>query len=375
MERISIQNLGPIHSANVEFGDFTLLVGPQASGKSVFLQLVKLLADKDSIADILKSYGYVWDNPESFLELFFGEGMSQIWNKNTQIITDGESIEKSSLLDVTTDKLVGGEVFYMPAQRVITLQNGWPKPFSDFGNDPYVLKAFSESLRLFMDQGQGNALFPGYNNKRVRDHMYQSIYYSGEVEIDLSGHRKRFVLNIDGNKMPFMAWSAGQKEFMPLWLGMGILFYPTNRVNSAIKMVIVEEPEMGLHPQAIEHVIVQLLELMREGYKVVISTHSPMLLEFAWAMQFLKNNRAAASAVHELLKVENASDRINSALYMALNEKTFKAYYFDRIDGKTNVKDISTLDANSDDPAIAEWGGLSSFASRAAEIVAKNIPL
>ena len=50
MEKLSISNLGPIHFADVAFGDFTLLVGPQASGKSVFLQMVKLLADKDSIA-------------------------------------------------------------------------------------------------------------------------------------------------------------------------------------------------------------------------------------------------------------------------------------------------------------------------------------
>jgi hypothetical protein len=63
------------------------------------------------------------------------------------------------------------------------------------------------------------------------------------------------------------------------------------------------------------------------------------------------------------------------ALEKALKEKTFKTYYFDRKEGKTNVKDISSLDASSDDPAIAEWGGLSTFGSRAAEIVAKNIPL
>lgn len=45
MTRLSVQHLAQIDRAQVDFGDLTLLVGPQASGKSVFLQLFKLLKD------------------------------------------------------------------------------------------------------------------------------------------------------------------------------------------------------------------------------------------------------------------------------------------------------------------------------------------
>lgn len=34
-------------------------------------------------------------------------------------------------------------------------------------------------------------------------------------------------------------------------------------------------------------------------------------------------------------------------------------------------QDISDLDAGSDDPAISEWGGISQFAGKAAEILSK----
>lgn len=47
MERLEVQSFGPIGKVSIEFGDLTLLIGPQASGKSIFLQLLKLLVDKN----------------------------------------------------------------------------------------------------------------------------------------------------------------------------------------------------------------------------------------------------------------------------------------------------------------------------------------
>ena len=38
-----VKNLAQIKSASIELGDFTLLVGPQASGKSILPQLLKLV--------------------------------------------------------------------------------------------------------------------------------------------------------------------------------------------------------------------------------------------------------------------------------------------------------------------------------------------
>jgi hypothetical protein len=100
-----------------------------------------------------------------------------------------------------------------------------------------------------------------------------------------------------------------------------------------------------------------------------------MLLEFAWAMQFLKESKAPPSAIYQLLNCTDAPARTKHALEKALLTKTFKIYFFDNSDGKTVVKDISALDAGSDDPAVSEWGGLTSFGSRASEIVAQNVPL
>ena len=53
---MKVENFGPIGKADVTFGDLTFLVGAQASGKSLFLELLKLLVDKDAIVETLRFF-------------------------------------------------------------------------------------------------------------------------------------------------------------------------------------------------------------------------------------------------------------------------------------------------------------------------------
>ena len=58
-----------------------------------------------------------------------------------------------------------------------------------------------------------------------------------------------------------------------------------------------------------------------------------------------------------------------------VSTKTIRTYFFQRnSDGKVSTKDISSLDVDDDDTIISEWGGLSSFASKASEVVSKYAP-
>ena len=172
-----------------------------------------------------------------------------------------------------------------------------------------------------------------------------------------------------------MSWSAGQKEFMPLLLAFYCLSGPPSKVvkKEKFKYVVIEEPEMGLHPRAIISVILQILELIQTGgYKVVVSTHSPIFLEFAWAFNLLKNSKSNNyDALNEIFEVP-----VNSPVREMLKElfdKTIKTYYFRRRNstGKVVSHDISSLDVSDTDDIIAEWGGLSAFSTRVSEVVSK----
>ena len=270
-------------------------------------------------------------------------------------------------------------LFLIPAHRVVTLKDGWPRSFTDYTtSDPYVVKEFSEQLRLLMEAGLGSgerAIFPqvGRMNKTIRDAIGKSIFGEAEVRLDRSGLRKRIVLDVAGSQLPFMVWSTGQREFTPLLLGLYWLM-PSGKAQKKdnINWVIIEEPEMGLHPQAISALLLIFLELLRRGYKVIVSTHSAQILELIWAIRFIAKSNSAPTRLRQLLNL-NANAYSYDLTETILNGKTFRTYYFSRQDSVVSVKDISTLDAEDPDEAVSDWGGLTLFSTKSADIVTRAV--
>jgi len=367
MENIKIKSLGPIQEADINFGDLTFFVGPQASGKSIVLQLIKLLVDRAEIERMLKNYGFVWgENSHNNLERVFGEGMAGLWTDRTDVLFDGTDYFinfLSSAQRYGNHERNYEELLYIPAQRVLCLSNGWPRFFNDFDESaPFVLREFSELLRLYLEF-ETSQLDQWLPQKSMND-----IYLNGLITIDRRT-RKQLMLEVNGARLPFMAWSSGQKEFFPLAVSFDMLARFNPGQLSKVNTIIIEEPEMGLHPEAIKSVIRQIIDLMKRGYKVIVSTHSPIFLEFAWAFNILKAEKAPGTAFDSLFDIDE-NDKSNSFFDNDLIKKNINTYYFNRVDGRVIVKDISSLDAGNEDLAVADWGGLSSFASKAGEIVA-----
>ena len=382
MKRLTLTSLGQIREADIVFGDLTVFVGEQASGKSILLQLVKLISDAGDITQTLKKHGFDWQKKvENFLSLYFGEGMETIWNKDeTKVTVDKvDFTPRKALLKRKKDE----SLFLIPAHRVVTLKDGWPRAFTDYGtSDPYVVKEFSEQLRLLMEAGFGSGespIFPhvGRMNKTIRDAIGKSIFGEAELRLDRSGLRKRIVLDVAGAQLPFMVWSTGQREFAPLLLGLYRLM-PSGRAQKKnnINWVVIEEPEMGLHPKAISALLLIFLELLRRGYKVIVSTHSSQILELIWAIQLIAKSKNAPARLRQLLdlKPNGFSYDLTETV---IHKKTFKTYYFSREDSRedsvVNVKDISTLDPEDPDKSVSDWGGLTLFSTKAADIVTEAV--
>jgi hypothetical protein len=293
---------------------------------------------------------------------------------------DGKSFSKGFLLPKQgrNQGTINAEetLFYIPAQRILSVSDGRPKPFMEFDpSTPFVLRQFSETLRQLLQNGMSKeeSIFPISNRLKepLRQSFNNSIFHDGKVVMDERTGQKKLRMEVEGMSVPFITWSAGQKEFMPLLLG----FYwlcPPSKVSKkdAYEYVVIEEPEMGLHPQAIKSVILQVIDLLSRDYKVIISTHSPVLLEFAWAFNLLKSNPAGKNALFELFDVKKTvpTKRLFENI---LTHKTINTFYFSREGNSVQSKDISNLDAGSDDSAIAEWGGLSQFSGKATDIVSK----
>jgi predicted ATPase len=382
MKHLEIRSLGPIKQADIRFGDMTLFVGPQASGKSILLQMIKLLMDKHHISSVLKMNNYEWQkNRKTYLDLFFGEGMSAIWNSDTRIKFDGKRERLSSLLSMDGEDR-SENLLYIPAQRVVTMSQGWPRLFGSFDiGDPFVLKQFSETVRVLMEKetlrggNQNNEFFP--MTKRIKAPLSrildEAIFHGAKVKSDRTSQKRRFVLEVGKTQLPFMTWSAGQKEFMPLLLSLYYLMPSAKiKLKDEIKAVIIEEPEMGLHPKAIQALMVVFLELIARGYKLIISTHSPVLLELLWALKYIRES-GTYKDILELFSIDNnnSNNSFRSTFETVIAKKTFATYYFDQGEDGVSIKDISSLDAGSEDNSIANWGGLTDFASKAGDIVSR----
>lgn len=373
LDNIKITNFGPIANLDIELGDLTILIGPQASGKTLFLQLLKLVVDQEQIVSNLTRYNYVTENNvDNILNCYMGEGLSGLWNKDTFVMMNGQEFLRDSISKDSHDDL-SEKVFYIPAQRILSIADGRPKNFMEFDiSTPYVLRQFSETLRLSFQKGMtsNQVLFPLREEKSecINASFNENIFHDGKVIIDDRSGQKKMRMEIGGLSLPFMTWSAGQKEFMPLLMAFYRLKDKQNA--STYKYVVIEEPEMGLHPNAIQTVLLQVIALMSAGYKVIISTHSPVLLDFAWANTLLKSiPKNKYTEALKLLLGEN-----QESLYSKLNSKVIKTYYFSRQnDNLVRTRDISELDVSSDDAAISEWGGISQFSSLASEIVSKYL--
>ena len=141
MNKFQISNFGPIKNLDVELGDLTILLGPQASGKTLFLQLAKLIVDKDYIVQNLLKYNYVIDgDSDKVLNYYFGDRLSSMWKNCTMVKVDGEAFEKCSLLNAENAD-AKERLFYIPAQRILSISDGRPKNFMEFDiSSPYVLR-------------------------------------------------------------------------------------------------------------------------------------------------------------------------------------------------------------------------------------------
>lgn len=372
MDNLKIKNLGPIVEADIDFGDLTLFVGPQASGKSIVLQLVKLIVDKNNIKGTLIENNYDWSKSvKDNVELYFGENTSLLFNKSTSIKFQGKPFDWKKLPEIKQSNRPE-KLFYVPAQRVLTMSQGWPRSFSSYDiGDPYVLKQFSETIRLFLDKlnTRSGHVFPQPESQTYLSRNFdQSIFHGGKIISDSSSMKKRFLLKIGDSELPFMTWSAGQKEFMPLLLSFYLLTPQSKSKNEGTKWVIIEEPEMGLHPKAIQSVMLVFLELIARDYKLIVSTHSSVLLELLWTIRMLQARNGAPIDLANLFSLQKNTFPTKT-FKTIIEKKVFKTYYFEQEKNGVHIKDISTLDAGDPDHSISNWGGLSDFSSRANEIV------
>ncbi|MDW8395092.1 MAG: ATP-binding protein [Anaerolineae bacterium] len=363
---MSVHHVGPIRRADVELGDLTVLVGPQGTGKSLFLQLLRLALDTGYVLDQMRKHGLQWnrDDFSTFLDAYLGEGMGAAWDRqHSKLVFNGRELAPEGLITAKGRRSKEPVVFYIPAQRVLSLANGWPRPFQGFApGDPFTLRDFSETFRLLMEQEFNRlpVVFPKSNRLKAayRDLLSQHLFCGFSLQVDRYGSQNRLVLTRDGSPaIPYLVWSAGQREFVPLLMGLYWLLPPAKITRRGqLEWAILEEPEMGLHDMALGAVLLLILELLHRGYRVCISTHTANVLVLIWGIRIARERGASIEPLVRALGM----GKPDKSLCASVLHKDYRAYLFSQEGSSVDISDLS-LEGERDDQV---WGGLEMLASR-----------
>ena len=177
--KLHLKNIGPIREAHLTFRDLTVFVGPHATGKSIALQFLKLMVDAGHVQNELGRYGLDWSGElPQFFDIYFGEGMHTLWEPGESTVT-----WKSKRIDI--EGIIGRKrrnkdesLFLVPAQRVLTLRDGWPRPFTDYAaGDPFAVREFSERLWTLLERELRSS-----DRRRIKSDDPRRI--SGSVDLD-----------------------------------------------------------------------------------------------------------------------------------------------------------------------------------------------
>lgn len=373
--KLEIKNFAHLEDVKIDFGDLTVLVGAQGVGKSLVLQWLKTALDGKQIVAALKDAGQNVADPANIIDLTFGVGMGAAWTRSTSVSFNGSTVSKASIHKRGTGK---EKVFFIPAHRTMLISDGWAAPFQKLTPEtPVVARLFSQNLfDLFSPTSAGQHLFPRERvlKKLYRDLIDDAVFHGGRVSLEEDAqHTKRLKLTHGDSQLPFMTWTAGQREFTPLLLGLYHLL-PSRKVlkQKDVDWVVIEEPEMGLHPQAVTVVMLLCLDLLWRGYRVVLSTHSPLVLTVMWTLGRLRETNAKWQRLCEAFGLASgAHSSLKKVAEAVLNKKSITKTHLLAFDegGKVRSKDISTLDPGAEDDDVSGWGGLAGFSSRFGDAV------
>jgi len=331
MRKLVIKNFSCIANAELEFSRVTILIGPQASGKSILCKLSyffidilqeqsNLVSDHENLDSFTKQLKMrfcewfppsAWGNKKFSIEFFAGQYSVQLTRKiykgkvnedfrvkyssefeqqyNDTYLQVKKFLSKSKntesdffeieweirhLCEKSLSKVLGTD--YIPSQIFI------PAGRSFFTSIRKAVAAFEQGKVLDPLTIRFGRIFAAYKDRRfgingesadkggIRESL--NLLLGGDY---VNKNDSEYVQSSDGRKIPISALSSGQQELLPL---VTVLprFVSVNGRN-----VYIEEPEAHLFPSAqskLVEIFSNLINQPRNNVDMVLTTHSPYVL-------------------------------------------------------------------------------------------------
>jgi predicted ATPase len=257
----------------------TILIGPNDSGKTAFLKAAQCLA-----SPAIDTHDYWRLESRNSIQIW-----AQVQGKKVIFSSEeGHSLQDSG----GKNPLKPWGFYQLPVQGVPMTSSGYP----DSGAAPSI-RSNGEDVPALLDhllRRDRNRFF------EIRNALRRLIPGFEELEIATPEAAKRRVdLVIDnGLSIPADRSSAGVRLLL---FFVALAYHP-----NPPKLILIEEPENGVHPKRLEDVARLLREITQgvhgnNAAQVVLTTHSPHLLDFVdiekdQVLVFRRNDDGSRSA-------------------------------------------------------------------------------
>jgi predicted ATP-dependent endonuclease of OLD family len=338
-ERLIVKNFGPLKDVDIELKDIMVFIGPQASGKSTLAKILYLILYNYSEVAINKLFNDInidFFNPNTSIKLLKNDETIFLYDKNNfinkglifsqkenrlqntpmelseveldnlleAIKTMNKKQSSASLLKIpkikntlsklrfsdfvklveyvqTLSQILAPSQCYIPAERNIV------SSLSDF-----TMGVFSEGIsisRLILNFGKKFEIARKELKKTYINFL--DITYEHNFE---SGNR---VSISSGQSISLSEAASGLQSVIPLYL--------VTKHFAESDLLVIEEPELNLFPEAQKKLVEFIIETCRDKTKrLIITTHSPYILTV------LNNLIQAHNVVKERPELEEEVNKI-----------------------------------------------------------------
>ncbi|TAE31087.1 MAG: DUF2813 domain-containing protein [Cytophagales bacterium] len=295
LKRVSIQNFKSLKDVTLDLQKVNLLIGPNNSGKTNFLKALEYMVKENinqSEPDFERiSFKQKLKSPIS-ITLTFDRESSGLPYVRFSCLIKPDIIEKTvedilrlnsvtlvskSLNPLVLKVLTGPMTLYKPDPNKLTQ----PGPV---GKGEEMVKADASNLVGFLDLMLGKYRKAVFN--RTENDLNKCVPEFDEINLDDAPSteelRKQY-----GDKSFKRLGLTNSKQGVTYWadeLSEGTLYFLAllciiNQPNPP-KLLLLEEPEKGIHPRRIQEVVNFILGLADEkDIQVIMTTHSPIVVD------------------------------------------------------------------------------------------------
>lgn len=341
MPTLNIRDFSCLNEARVELAQTTVLIGPQASGKSIITKLFyffnKMISDRFEAIDPAISAAELEERIKREFPVWFpisawGDGRFSIEYTigpfKIHVLRDRpyKVPRKTFSVEFSEALLSHLDAMQLAYRELVAARDPQERhrPRVDFriqfqleelsrqhfrdacGTDNIESQMFVPAGRAFFTSvGKAIAVFEQSNSLdpvtldfgRFWASIRDSRYYRGadifdgdentHLVSDIFGGRivrereLEFVQTEDGRRVPFSSLSSGQQELFPLWMAVHYYFNSAVEDEEYRTLMFIEEPEAHLFPSAQSDLIEYLVcraNLSRNTRRMFLTTHSPYVL-------------------------------------------------------------------------------------------------